>query len=62
MGSARVISREQAQAELRAAEDENGDVERARMQLAMSRYYEEARELARRLTEWSKQLADDDLE
>jgi len=26
----------------------------------MSRYYEDARELARRLTEWSKQLADDE--
>jgi uncharacterized protein (TIGR00730 family) len=70
MGSARVISREQAQSELRAAEDAQGelrtaeggqgDVERARMRLAMSRYYEDARELAKRLTEWSKQLADDD--
>jgi uncharacterized protein (TIGR00730 family) len=60
MGSARVISREQAQSELRAAEDGNGDLERARTRLAMSRYYEEARELARRLTEWSKQLDDDE--
>jgi uncharacterized protein (TIGR00730 family) len=60
MGSARVISREQAQAELAAAEAGGGDVERARTRLAMSRYYEDARELARRLTDWSKQLEDDE--
>jgi uncharacterized protein (TIGR00730 family) len=32
---------------------------RARQQLGMSRYYEDARELASRLTEWSKQLEDE---
>jgi hypothetical protein len=58
MGSARLASREQAEAELRAAEDGDGDLERARRKLAMSRYYEDARELAHRLTEWSKELHD----
>ena len=60
MGSARLASREQAEAELRAAERGEGDLERARERLAMSRYYEDARELARRLTEWSKQLEDEE--
>jgi hypothetical protein len=63
MGSARFVSREEAEAEVLAAErgpGGNGDLERARMHLASSRYYEDARELARRLTEWSKQLAEDE--
>ena len=60
MGSARLVSRKQAEAELHAAERGGGDLERARERLAMSRYYEDARELARRLTEWSKQLADEE--
>jgi uncharacterized protein (TIGR00730 family) len=60
MGSARLLSREAAEAELRVAEAEQGNVERARMRLAMSRYYEDSRELARRLTDWSKQLVDEE--
>jgi uncharacterized protein (TIGR00730 family) len=60
MGSARVASREQAEAEVRAAERGKGDAGRANGRLAMSRYYEDARELARRLTEWSKQLEDEE--
>jgi uncharacterized protein (TIGR00730 family) len=56
MGSARMVSHEQAQAEVRAAERDEGDLQRARQRLATSRYYEDARELARRLTEWSKHL------
>jgi uncharacterized protein (TIGR00730 family) len=60
MGSARLLSREMAETALRAAEQDGGDIERARMRLAMSRYYEDARELARRLTEWSKQLEDEE--
>jgi uncharacterized protein (TIGR00730 family) len=60
MGSARLASREQAQAELEAAQAAGEDLARAQMRLAMSRYYEDARELARRLTEWSKQLGDED--
>jgi len=57
MGSARFISREQAETELKAAEAAGGDVARARMRLEMSRYYEASRELAHRLTEWSKGLS-----
>jgi len=56
MGSARVKSREQAEAALREAEAGNGDLERARIALGMSAYYEAARELAFRLTQWSKEL------
>ena len=59
MGSARFVSREQAQDAVRKAESGEGGLERARELLTMSQYYEAARELARRLTEWSKQLADD---
>ena len=36
-----------------------GDTKDAEQRVAMSRYYEDARELARRLTLWSKELADD---
>ena len=60
MGSARLVSRAQATAELDAAERGEGDLQRARERLTMSRYYEDARELARRLTEWSKELADEE--
>jgi len=56
MGSARTLSREQAEARLRSAEAGEGDLERARMELRMSAYYEAARELAYRLTLWSKDL------
>ena len=55
-GSARTPSREAALADLEAAKARGGDLEAAESQLAMSRYYEDARELARRLTEWSKAL------
>ena len=60
MGSARVKSRIEAEEDLRAAENGNGELEAARRNLRMSRYYEAARELARRLTDWSKQLEGDD--
>ena len=60
MGSARLLSREQAEQELQAAQQDGGDVPRARQRLEMSRYYEAARQLARRLTEWSKQLNDEE--
>jgi uncharacterized protein (TIGR00730 family) len=59
MGSARIVSPEQAEADVVAAERGEGDLSRAREKLAMSRYYEDARELARRLTEWSKSLEDE---
>ena len=60
MGSARLLSQEDAEAVIEAAEHGAGDLKGARMQLAMSRYYEAARELARRPTEWSKGLADEE--
>ena len=56
MGSARLKSHEEAEAALRAAEAGNGDLDGARMALKMSAYYEAARELALRLTRWSKEL------
>ncbi|MFO1152816.1 MAG: LOG family protein [Rhodospirillales bacterium] len=55
-GSARIVSREQAWVNLEAARAGDGDVAAAEQALAISRYYEECRELARRLTEWSKGL------
>lgn len=63
-GSARIISREEAEAELEAvttAKDVDSDaVERAERRLFMSRYYEDTRELARRLTLWSEGLPEKD--
>ena len=58
-GSARILSREEAEAALQAAEGAGGDVERARMRVEMSRYYEATRQLAYRLTAWSKELRDE---
>ena len=55
-GSARIPSREQALAELDKAKSEGKNVAQAEMKLHMSRYYEATRELAHRLTEWSKSL------
>ncbi|MCI0401042.1 MAG: LOG family protein [Gammaproteobacteria bacterium] len=59
MGSARIVSREIAENEVKAAEGGDGDLTKARFRLDMSRYYEAARELAYRLTNWSKQLPDE---
>ena len=56
MGSARTKSREHAEEALQKATAGEGDLERARMDLRMSTYYEAARELAHRLTHWSKGL------
>ena len=55
MGSARIKSREAAEEMLRKAKGEK-DRERAQTALKMSAYYEAARELATRLTRWSKEL------
>ena len=55
-GSARIPSREEAQARVRAAEDGDGDLKLAQRDLEMSQYYEAARELSSRLTTWSKGL------
>ena len=55
-GSARFVSREDALAALEVAERGDGNLEKAKQMLEMSRFYEEARELASRLTTWSKGL------
>jgi hypothetical protein len=60
MGSARLVSRERAEQDLADARRSGGDVARAQQRLDLSRYYEAARELARRLTEWSKALEDEE--
>ncbi len=59
-GSARILPRDEAEAQLATAKTEGGDVKRAERNLEMSRYYEDTRELAKRLTEWSKGLQQDD--
>lgn len=55
-GSARIPSREVALAGLEAAKAKDGDLEAAELRLRMSRFYEDTRELAHRLTDWSKAL------
>jgi uncharacterized protein (TIGR00730 family) len=66
-GSARIEPRDRAQARLqrllkdkrrRAALDYRASLRDARSALEMSRYYEEARELARRITLWAMSLGD----
>src|SRR5574341_2513246 len=56
MGSARIKSRETAEDALRKAEAGDGALESARTAVKMAAYYEAARELAFRLTQWSKSL------
>jgi uncharacterized protein (TIGR00730 family) len=56
MGSARLRSEEAAVAALAEAERAGKGVEVAQMALRLSIYYEAARELAQRLTAWSKKL------
>ena len=56
-GSARLLSQDDARAALASAKAEGGDVRHAEMQLHMARYYEDARALAHRLSDWSKNLA-----
>lgn len=55
-GSARILPRETALAQLQEARKTRHNIESAQKRVEMSRYYEETRELARRLTEWSKNL------
>jgi uncharacterized protein (TIGR00730 family) len=55
-GSARILPRDEAEKQLAKARADGGDVRKAEIRLAMSRYYEDTRELARRLTIWSKGL------
>jgi uncharacterized protein (TIGR00730 family) len=60
MGSARLLSKEAAEAALAEAERIGHGVEAAQTTLRLSVYYEAARELAGRLTEWSKKLDRDE--
>jgi hypothetical protein len=55
-GSARILSRDAANEKLKKAREIDEDVDAAELQLRMSRYYEDTRELAKRLTLWSKGL------
>ena len=55
-GSARILPREEAQRQLEAVRAAGADPEAAQSLLDMSRYYEECRELASRITQWSKGL------
>ncbi len=59
-GSARIPAREDAETALAEAKANGGDVAAAETGLEMSLYYEATRELARRLTEWSKSLEEED--
>jgi len=56
MGSARLLSEKAARAALVKAERAGHGIEAAETALRLSVYYEAAKELARRLTEWSKKL------
>ena len=56
-GSARIPPRDEAEAELVAARNGQGDLAQAEQRYELSVYYEATRELARRLTEWSKGLS-----
>jgi uncharacterized protein (TIGR00730 family) len=63
-GSARILPRDEALTNLRALENRGDgraaasatELKAARMALRMARYYEEARELARLITQWSQSL------
>lgn len=56
MGSARYNERDKAEAELKQARETGEGVKQAELGVKMSRYYEDARSLANRLTHWSKGL------
>lgn len=56
-GSARTKSQEDAEAQLTNIKSNGGDAATAERDLEMSKYYEAARILASRLTDWSKTLA-----
>ena len=56
MGSARLISRQAAEIALTHAKETGSGLAAARNAFELSTYYEAARELAHRLTSWSKKL------
>ena len=55
-GSARLLPRDDAEKGLEEAKASGGDVAKAERDLRMSAYYEAARELSFKLTEWAKDL------
>ncbi|MCZ6861613.1 MAG: LOG family protein [Alphaproteobacteria bacterium] len=55
-GSARILSQEEAETALKAAKRKKEGIERAETALGMAKYYEATRDLARRITTWSKGL------
>ena len=55
-GSARTLSRQRAEGRLEHAREKGEGVAAAERDLRMSRYYEDTRELSKRLTLWSKGL------
>ena len=55
-GSARILSRHDAEAQLERAREGVGDMALAERDLKLSHYYEATRELAKRMTHWSKSL------
>ena len=57
-GSARIPAREDAEAALKTAQSQGDNLEIAETDLEMSQYYEATRELANRLTVWSKDLGE----
>jgi hypothetical protein len=58
MGSARLIDKERAQANLKQAEIAGQNIDAAQRDLRMSQYYQDCQDLAFRLTQWSKELPD----
>lgn len=55
-GSSRLVAADEAARLLAAARRDGGDPRKAERLVAMARYYEDARQLAHRLTAWSKGL------
>ncbi len=60
MGSARIPSREEADIDLKTAQRTGKGEKKAQKRFNLSKYYEETRELAFKMTEWSKSLVGDD--
>ena len=57
-GSARIKPRDEAEAALAKIKAEGGNVAEAERQVELSDYYEKTRELAAKLTDWSKSLGE----
>ena len=55
-GSARILPKDMAEARLAEARAKRQGIDAAKQRVKMSRYYEDARQLAYRLTQWSKEL------